>query len=95
MNREELEQEYKKLGNELPKLYPYKSFQNHCYWRIALDNSVGGQWNKQISSPAYKNLTDEQLQKTLELLRLYNKDEKTLEKHNKQSLFCRGKINAF
>ena len=95
MNREKLEKEYKRLGNELPKRYLHKSFQNHCYWRIALDNSVGDQWNKKISSPAYKNLTNEQLQKTVDFLRQYNKDEKTLEKHNKQSLIYRGKINAF
>ncbi len=94
MNREKLEKDYKNLGNELPTFYPNKSFQNHCYWRIALDNTVGAQWNKKISSPAYKNLTDEQLQKTLEFLRLYIRDEKTLEQHNRQSLIYRGKINA-
>lgn len=84
----------KNLGNELPRYYPNKSFQNHCYWRIALDNAVGAQWNEKISSPAYKNITDEQLQKTLGFLRLYIKDEMTLEKNNRQSLIYRGKINA-
>ncbi|ARN78494.1 acetyltransferase [Nonlabens spongiae] len=94
MNRKELEQEYINLGNVLSTYYPNKSFQNHCYWRIALDNTLHEQWNKQISSPAYKNLTDEQLVNTIDLLRLYIKDEELLEKHNRLSLIYRGKISV-
>jgi len=94
MNRREMEREYKSLGNELPQYHPNKSFQNHCYWRIALDNAVGEQWNKKISSPAYKKITDEQLLKTNQFLRLYIKDRKLLEKHNEQSLIYRGKSSA-
>ena len=92
MNRSELEQEYKRLGNQLPEIYPNKNFKNHCYWRISLDNTVGAQWNTKISSPAYKNLTDEQLQNTVDLMQSYIKDENQLEKDNQQSLIYRNKI---
>jgi len=92
MDRSELERAYEDLGNQLSKVYPDKNFQNHCYWRISLDNIVGAKWNKKISSPAYKNLTDEQLIKVVRLLHSYIKDEEQLEKDNYQSLIYRRKI---
>ncbi|AZQ43155.1 acetyltransferase [Nonlabens ponticola] len=92
MERDGLHKRYFELGNELPDIYPSKSFQNHCYWRIALDQVISDKWNHKLDSPAYKNLSDEQLQQVIELLEHYKDDEVLLEKHNKQSLRYRGKV---
>ena len=34
---------------------------DHCFMRIALDNTVGGRWTDTVKVPAYKHLTAEQL----------------------------------
>jgi hypothetical protein len=86
MTRNELEQRYFSLGNELPKLYPEKNFDNHCYWRIALDNTIGDKWKKQVNSPAYKNLSDAQLEEVVSLLEKYKDDETALMQDNQRSL---------
>ncbi len=86
-----LQEEYIKLGNELPNHYHELNFKNHCYWRIALDQVVGAKWNTVIPSPAYKNLSEEQLQKVVENLYLYIRDKKELMEHNKESLRYRRK----
>ncbi|PRP67750.1 acetyltransferase [Nonlabens agnitus] len=92
MKRSDLEQQYKELGNQLPLQYPNLNFKNHCYWRIALDQAVGDQWNQHISSPAYKNLSDQQLEDVVSHLKSYEQDEKLLDQHNRASLKWRGKL---
>ena len=92
MNRSGLEKEYLELGNELPTIYPSLNFKNHCYWRIALDNAVGDQWNKKLVSPAYKNLSNEQLQQAVELMQSFQQDAYLLQEKNKLSLQYRGKL---
>lgn len=86
MNRERLEQQYFELGNELPQIYPQLNFKNHCYWRISLDHVVGNKWNQWIEKPAYKNLTDDQLLATIDLMKRYSRDVNLLRQHNKESL---------
>lgn len=92
MNRQHLEQAYFELGNKLPTLYPGLSFRNHCYWRIALDITMGDQWNNKLESPAYKNLSSDQLSHVVNLLQSYQSDVKKLQQHNLESLTYRGKL---
>ena len=82
---------YFSLGNELAELHKHLDFQNHCYWRIALDNTLSAKWKDVISAPAYKNLTDEQFNHVIHLLKHYKVDEKLLLEHNRISLKYRGK----
>jgi hypothetical protein len=86
-----LQEEYIKLGNALPKYHHDLNFKNHCYWRIALDRVVGAKWNTIIPAPAYKNLSEDQLQKVVENLYLYTTDRNELLAHNKESLAYRTK----
>ncbi len=86
MDREILERRYFELGNQLLKIYPQLSFENHCYWRIALDAIIGNKWNTQIGSPAYKNLSSSQLEKVVAKLNLYKEDKNTLLQDNLKSL---------
>ena len=84
-------QQYFDLGNELPRKHQHLNFDNHCYWRIALDNTLKAKWKDKIPSPAYRNLTEEQLDFVLHLLKSYKNDEQLLMEHNKISLSFRGK----
>jgi hypothetical protein len=92
MYRLVFEDKYFELGNSLPKTYPDLNFDNHCYWRISLDNALGDFWKNIVKSPAYKNLSDEELIKAVELLEDYNTDKDLLIEHNKNSLRWRGKL---
>jgi hypothetical protein len=82
---------YFDLGNELAQMYKHLDFQNHCYWRIALDNTLSAKWKDVISAPAYKHLTEEQFSHVIGLLKEYKVDNELLLKHNMRSLEMRGK----
>ena len=41
----EQKNKYFNLAKELEKIYPLSSFKNHCYWRIALDNTFKNKWD--------------------------------------------------
>jgi len=82
---------YLGLPEQLAKYYKDLNFHNHCYLRIALDNTVGCKWDTKISRPAYKNSTKEQLDNVLALLRRYQTDRALLLRHNEISLTYRGK----
>ena len=71
------EHEYFKVATDLERKYPQHSFQNHCYWRIALDHFCKGKWDTVIPRPAYKNLDREELKKVVDLLKSYMEDEKS------------------
>ncbi len=86
MEREDLERRYFELGNELPKIYPQLSFDNHCYWRISLDTIVGDKWNTKIKAPAYKNLSLPQLEGVVNRLVSYKENKKILLQDNSKSL---------
>ncbi|MEL7145895.1 MAG: acetyltransferase [Bacteroidota bacterium] len=77
---------YLKLGSTLEETYPHRSFKNHCYWRIAMDNVLSDRWDKHVQRPAYRNLSEEQLKEVVNLLEQYQTDELLLMTHNKQSL---------
>ena len=51
---------YLHLPEDLAAQYTHKRLDNHCYLRIALDNTVGAKWDTQVQRPAYKNITPEQ-----------------------------------
>ncbi|MEM6517352.1 MAG: acetyltransferase [Bacteroidota bacterium] len=82
---------YQNLPEELPKIYPDLNFDNHCYLRIALDNTFKAKWDTKIKRPAYKNLNKPQLEQVLLLLNRYKTDSGLLLRHNKNSLRWRGK----
>ena len=86
VDRQELENLYFDLAQKLEFRYHEFSFQNHCYWRIALDNAMQGRWDFQISRPAYKHLSIEQLKRTVSFLQSYLIDRELLLEHNQKSL---------
>lgn len=88
-----LQEEYLDLGRKLAQAYPQKSFQNHCYWRIALDNTLGGRWDELRRRPAYRHLSPSELQQAVRLLQAYLEDETLLLRHNNNSLRWRGKVS--
>ena len=89
MTIENLEKQYFRLAKELENTYPKLSFQNHCYWRIALDNTVGDKWDKIIKRPAYQNLNKGQLKEVVDLLTSYLENKDLLLEHNQLSLSYR------
>lgn len=82
---------YQHLPEELAKQYANLKFDNHCYLRIALDNTFKTKWDTVLKRPAYKNLSPFQLEKVLKLLRTYKSDKDLLITHNQNSLQWRKK----
>lgn len=80
---------YFELGNQLPQIYKHLNLDNHCYWRIALDNTLSTKWRDVVTSPAYKNISEEQLNHVIHLLERYKDDERLLLEHNRVSLAYR------
>jgi O-6-methylguanine DNA methyltransferase len=100
---EDLQQEWKTLyASTLPQLAKAKDpaqpkwpvTLDHCFARIILDNTVGEgkqQWDKVISKPAVRNMTEEQLQNAINLgLQIIAGNVDICELDN-TSLQCRGK----
>lgn len=67
---------------------------DHCFARIVLDNTVGRDrpWNQVIKSPAYKNMSDEQLKGAIDLAEKLASGEADLQELDQRSLELRGKI---
>lgn len=82
---------YFDLGNQLPTIHKHLNFDNHCYWRIALDNTLSAKWKDVVPAPAYRNISEEQLNHVIHLLKSYKEDEQLLLEHNRVSLAYRGK----
>lgn len=82
---------YQNLPEKLAKQYANLRFDNHCYLRIALDNTFKAKWDTVIKRPAYKNLSGEQKNKVLSLLQKYQSDQELLLIHNQNSLRWRKK----
>jgi hypothetical protein len=40
---------------------------NHCFARIVLDTLCGGEWYQYIQKPAYRHMTERQLQEAIAL----------------------------
>ena len=81
---------YQGLPERLAEQYRDLNFDNHCYLRIALDNTIGAKWDTKIARPAYKNLTKEQLDRVLCLLGQYQTDKAMVLRHNQISLDYRN-----
>lgn len=84
-------QQYLDLGNQLPNKYYHLKFDNNDYWRIALDNTLFAPWKEVVPAPAYRNITEEQLDYVIHLLKNYLTDEQLLIEHHRISLAYRGK----
>lgn len=80
---------YQSLPENLVEQYKDLNFENHCYLRIALDNTFQKKWNKVLKSPAYKHLNNSQLEQVILLLKSYQTDKALLLEHNKKSLAWR------
>ena len=63
--------------------------EDHCFQRIVLDTICGGVWYDHLSRPAYKNLTDDQLQRAVDLCQSIVSGQVDLHKLNQQSLAWR------
>lgn len=66
---------------------------DHCFARIILDNAIGKDkpWNQAIKSPAYKNMTQEQLKDAIALGEKVANGEEDLVALDETSLALRGK----
>jgi hypothetical protein len=79
------------LANSLEKQYNDLNFRNHCYLRIAYDNTVQAKWDTVIEKPFVARASSSQINKANELLILYSKDKELLMQHNIKSLTYRNK----
>ena len=64
---------------------------DHCFLRVILDNIVGCAWYEVIPSPAYKNLTDEQVSAALCLAKQIATESVSLHTLNQRSKQWRNK----
>ena len=81
------------LSNFLDAHYASElNFRNHCYLRIAYDNTVNNKWDNVVPKPFIKNASEDQLNSVVELLKNYAKNKHLLTKHNLLSLTFRQKI---
>ena len=68
---------------------------DHCVQRIVLDNVVGDAWRTKLTGkgPAYQQLSDEQLERAVELAAEIERDgDSLLRELNRNSLRWRGKL---
>ncbi len=65
--------------------------EDHCFQRIVLDHLCSGVWYDHLAKPAYKNMTQDQLQQAIGLCRRIISDDVDLKRLNQQSLMWRGK----
>ncbi len=96
----QLRHQYLELTNQaLPKLALSRNFPiryNHCFQRIILDNLFGCCWYKVLErqqEPAYKQLTEEQLEQAIVLAnQIIAQPDPYLQQLNQNSLSWRGKL---
>ena len=68
--------------------------EDHCFQRIVLDHVCGSVWYEHLGRPAYKNLTNDQAQRAVELCQGIIEGREDLRQINQQSLIWRGKWRA-
>lgn len=90
--RDLLEKEYKEISNLLADSKIKKDLQNHCYLRIANDIATGTEWTKVVDKPYIKNATDQQLNRSVENLRLMRDNNEMIDLMNHYSLEKRKKV---
>ncbi len=77
----------KEFSNLLEKqFYKELNFRNHCYLRIAYDNTVLDQWDNVVKKPFVKFATVTQLKNVLNLFNKYSIDKVMLLSDNDKSL---------
>lgn len=66
---------------------------DHCFARIVLDNAIGKDrpWHQVVKSPAYKNMSRQQLEDAIELGEKLASGEENLVELDEKSLALRGK----
>lgn len=83
--------EIKRLSNLLDVQYSNElNFRNHCYLRIAYDNTTQDKWDNKVAKPFVKYATNLQLQNTVKLLNIYLSDKLILLSDNDKSLNFRN-----
>ena len=83
--------EIKRLSNLLDVTYNNElNFRNHCYLRIAYDNTTQDKWDNKVVKPFVKYATNLQLQNTVDLLNIYLLNKSTLLSDNDKSLHFRS-----
>lgn len=91
-SKDDVGNEIKRLSNSLEKQFETQlNFKNHCYLRIAYDNTANNKWDNVIAKPFIKNANEAQLNNALFLLNKYTSDRELLLKHNLVSLAFRKK----
>ena len=91
-DKNDLISEIKKLSNQLDTQYnPELNFRNHCYLRIAYDNTVNNKWDITVKRPFTKYASEHQLETALNLMKLYKIDKRKLLHDNEISLEFRKK----
>ena len=67
---------------------------DHCFGRIIMDNAVGKDtpWMEKVKSPAYKHMSESQLQACISLGNLILEEKEDLNELNLVSLKLRNKI---
>lgn len=101
---EDLQDEWNHLyRTQLPSLAKAKSPSqpkwpvrlDHCFARIILDNTVGKDkpWNQVVKSPAYKNMSRQQLEDAIQMGTKVAKGEEDLVELDEKSLALRGKMS--
>ena len=68
--------------------------EDHCFQRIVLDTICDGVWYEHVVRPAYKNLTNEEAQRAVDLCYEIAEGHADLRQLNNQSLIWRGKRQA-
>ena len=65
--------------------------EDHCFQRIVLDTICDGVWYEHVDRPAYKNLTNDEAQRAVDLCYEIAEGRADLLQLNNQSLIWRGK----
>ena len=91
-NKISIKNEIIRLSNLLDAHYASElNFRNHCYLRIAYDNTVNNKWDNVVAKPFIKNASEDQLNSVVGLLKNYTINKDLLIKHNLLSLAFRQK----
>lgn len=73
-------------ANELVEKYPDKNLENHCYLRIAYDNSCKGRWTDFFERPFYKHAPLHKAMKAKVILEQMKTSERIVDTLNEMSL---------
>jgi len=93
----DLQQEYLTHINQmlpnLPNIHEYPVRYNHCWARIILDNVCDMPWYLCLKKPAYRHLSESQLEQAINLAKEMTLSPEYAHSLNQKSLTFRGKNN--